>query len=90
MTSESVTIEFPCEHYPIRVVGDAGEGDYKKLIYDTVLPFVPELLMTDLTVKPSRNGNYESVSFFFTAQSKAHIESIFNALKATGRVRIVL
>lgn len=83
-------IEFPCPNYPIRVVGDAAGSDYLDLIYDTVVVFVPDLAKESMESKPSRKGNYISVSFTFTAQSKEHIEDIFTALKATGRVRLVL
>lgn len=61
---------------------------------------LPDLIIAELqkiapgdyvpTIKPSKKGNYHSVSIPVTVTSKEHIETIYKTLTAIEEVRYVL
>ncbi|MES2624877.1 MAG: DUF493 domain-containing protein [Pseudomonadota bacterium] len=81
-------IEYPCA-YPIKVMG---------LQDDTFIPCIVEVVKKhdadfdpeSITFRESRNGKYLSVKVTITATGADHIDALFNDLKATGRVVMVL
>jgi putative lipoic acid-binding regulatory protein len=82
-------IEFPCERYPIKVIGDSGEG-FADLVVDIILRHAPDLDAATLVVRDSRNGRFLSVQVLITATSVEQLQSIHVDLRATGRVHMVL
>ena len=88
MDQEAPKIEFPCD-YPIKVVGRAA-ADYKQLVIDIVQKHAADLDPEKVELKPSRNGNFYSVRFTITATGVNQLEAIFEELKATGRVTMVI
>ena len=85
---EAPKIEFPCD-YPIKVVGRAGD-DFQQLVVDTVQRFCAPIDPKNVLTKPSSKGTFASVNITFTATGEPQIEDIFEALKATGRVSMVI
>ncbi len=85
---KSVKIEYPCA-YPIKVMG-LNEDGFIACVVDVVKlhdrTFVPETI----TQRESRNGKYLSIKVTITATGPEHINALFNDLKATGRVVMVL
>lgn len=88
MDQEAPKIEFPCE-YPIKVMGPAAP-DYQQFVIEIVQKHAPELDPEKVELKPSRNGNYYSLRFTITATGERQLKAIFEELKATGRVTMVL
>ncbi|MET1078695.1 MAG: DUF493 domain-containing protein [Pseudomonas sp.] len=86
---QNVTIELPCEAYPIKVIGDAGEG-FAELVIATVRPHAPGLDPSTMVLRDSRNGRYQTVQLLITATSIEQLQDINSALRATGRVHMVL
>jgi len=82
-------IEFPCERYPIKVIGDAGEG-FSDLVIEIIQRHAPDFDATTLAVRDSRNGRFLSVQVLITATSVEQLEAIHVDLRATGRVHMVL
>ncbi|BCD86529.1 UPF0250 protein [Pseudomonas solani] len=82
-------IEFPCERYPIKVIGDAGEG-FSDLVVEIVQRHAPDLDVTTLVARDSRNGRFLSVQVLITATSVDQLQAIHVDLRATGRVHMVL
>lgn len=82
-------IEFPCERYPIKVIGDAGD-DFSDLVIEVVRRHAPDLDTTSLVVRDSRNGRFLSVQVTITATGVEQLQAIHGALRATGRVHMVL
>lgn len=82
-------IEFPSENYPIKVIGDAGEG-FSEMVLEVVRRHAPELDESTLVARDSRNGRFVSVQVLITATGIEQLQSIHLDLKATGRVHMVL
>ena len=81
-------IEYPCA-YPIKVMG-LQEEDFIACILEVVQRHDPEFISETITYRESRNGKYISVKVTITATGVDHITALFNDLKATGRVVMVL
>lgn len=82
-------IEFPCERYPIKVIGTAGEG-FSELVIEVIRRHAPDLDSSTLVMRDSRNGNFLSVQLLITATSVEQLQAIHADLRATGRVHMVL
>jgi uncharacterized protein len=82
-------IEFPCERYPIKVIGTAGEG-FSDLVIEVIQRHAPGLDTSTLVLRDSRNGNFLSVQVLITATSVEQLQAIHVDLRATGRVHMVL
>ena len=85
---EAPKIEFPCA-YPIKVMGDA-EPDFRDMVVKVMTEFCGPIEDRDVSVKLSRTGKFSSVSVTITATGERQLQAIFEALKATGRVQMVL
>lgn len=82
-------IEFPCERYPIKVIGDAGEG-FADLIIEVIQRHAPDLDVATLVTRDSRNGRFLSVQVLITATGVEQLQNIHKDLRDTGRVHMVL
>lgn len=82
-------IEFPCERYPIKVIGDAGEG-FADLVVEVIQRHAPGLDSSTLSLRDSRNGRYLAVQVLITATGVEQLQAIHLDLRATGRVHMVL
>jgi putative lipoic acid-binding regulatory protein len=81
-------IEFPCD-YPIKVVGDAAP-DYKQFVIDTIRIHAPDFDEERTTLKFSSNGNFYSVTVVIVATGEDQLKAIFESLRVSGRVKMVL
>lgn len=88
MQPKAPKIEFPCE-YPIKVMGLAGP-DYKRTVLDIIEVHAPGLDYSRVDLKQSRNGKYYSVTVTIIATGTEQLSAIFEDLKASGRVYMVL
>lgn len=85
---ESPQIEFPC-NYPIKVMG-LDENNFSAAIVDIIRRHAPDLKDENIDYRPSRHGKYLAVNVIINAQGERQIENIFEDLKASGRVAMVL
>lgn len=85
---EAPKIEFPCA-YPIKVVGDNGD-DFRDVVLQVMGEFCGPVDDKDVSVRLSRTGKFSSVTVTITATGEKQLQAIFEALKATGRVQMVL
>ncbi|ODC03952.1 hypothetical protein BFW38_10775 [Terasakiispira papahanaumokuakeensis] len=81
-------VEFPCA-YPLKVVG-RGDPDFKRCILDVMTAEGTHYHEESISIVDSRNGRFQSVRITITAESRDHLNQVHAALKATGRVQIVL
>lgn len=88
-TPPAPKIEFPCERYPIKVIGDAGDG-FSDLVIEIIQRHAPDLDETTLVMRDSRNGRFLSVQVLITATGIDQLQNIHADLRATGRVPCVL
>ena len=92
MTDSEVTapkIEFPCARYPIKIIGEAGDG-FTELVVEVVQRHAADFDSTTLSIRDSKNGRYLSVQVLITATGEEQLKAINADLRATGRVHMVL
>jgi uncharacterized protein len=82
-------IEFPCANYPIKVIGEAGDG-FAELVIEVLQRHAPDLDPGTLVTRDSRNGRFLSVQVLITATGVEQLQAIHVDLRATGRVHMVL
>lgn len=87
--TSSVRIEFPCEGYPIKIVGEASP-DYERLVLEVVAIHAPDFDRSSVTVRDSKNGRYCSVTAKITATGEPQLKALFEDLKLQPLVRMVL
>lgn len=80
--------EFPCA-YPLKVMGLAEPG-FADAVAAIVLRHVPEFDIGTMSMRPSRNRRYLSVSCEFEAQSRMQLDSLYRELVAHPAVKVVL
>ena len=88
-TQEPPKITFPCADYPIRVMGTAGAA-FQAFVFSVFDQHAPGYDRDKVIIRPSRNGNYESVTIAIEATGTEQLEALFQALKADTRVKMVL
>lgn len=81
-------LEFPCD-YALKVVGDAAD-DFGEAVARVVEQFDPTFDASTIELVASRNGRYLSARLSIRATGEEQIKSLFEALKATGRVHMVV
>lgn len=81
-------IEFPCD-YSLKIVGDHDDG-FQPAIVEVLKRFDNDFSEAGLTHQDSRTGRFRSLRVTITAQSEEQLKALFDALKATGRVHMVL
>lgn len=86
---EPPKIEFPCENYGIKVIGDAHD-EFKQVVVDIIRKHVPDFDESTITDQYSSNGKYHSLRMSITATGIPQLQAIHDDLKATGRVHMVL
>lgn len=82
-------IEFPCEDYPIKVMGDAGD-EFNAFVLNVMERHAPGFNRDAVTVRDSRNGRYQSVTVFITATGESQLKAIFEDLKTSTMTKMVL
>lgn len=82
-------IEFPCQDYPIKVIGDAREG-FIDMVVEVVRRHAPDLDEARLTLRESSNGRFSSVQLMINATGIEQLQAINADLRETGQVRMVL
>lgn len=87
--TEAPKIEFPCENYPIKVIGRGGDN-FKDFVIEMVQQHAPDLDVTTVTIQDSKKGTFQSVRFSITATGEAQLSTLHKALMATGRVTMVI
>lgn len=81
-------ITFPCD-YSLKIVGDSGD-DFEATIFDVLEAHDDTFDRTQVSHQDSRNGRFRSLRVTIRAQSEAQLKTLFEALKATGKVHMVV
>ncbi|RKR06404.1 hypothetical protein C7446_1347 [Kushneria sinocarnis] len=81
-------IEFPC-YYTIRIVGN-NAVDFETSMLDVVERFDPEVDRGAVTHHDSRSGKYRSLHVTLYTTGEQQLKALFDELKATGMVQMVL
>lgn len=85
---DSSPIEFPCR-WPVKAMVAAGEDSLREVL--SVIARHAELPEDeDVKIRPSRHGNYESITVVVEAQSRRHLEIIYTEVRALEAVKMTL
>ncbi len=81
-------IEFPCD-YPIKVIG-AASTEFAGDIIEIVRGFDETVTAEKVTERPSKKGNYVSLTICLRATGESQLSELFKALKTLPAVQMVL
>lgn len=82
-------IEFPCDDYPIKTVGDAN-SNLRSHVIEVMQRHAPGFDQARISVRESREGRFQSVTVFITATGEPQLQAIFEDLKQSDAVKMVL
>ena len=80
--------QFPCD-FPLKVMGRRSD-DFRSLVMGIVQKHVGEIDVANIEERPSKDGNYLSLTCTFSAQSKEQLDALYRELTSCERVLIVL
>ena len=89
MKDREVTgLTFPCD-FPIKAIGKARE-DLDAIVYALVSPHVRDLGEAAIRTRPSKGGNYLSVTVTIQATSQEQLDAVYMSLSACEHLTMVL
>jgi putative lipoic acid-binding regulatory protein len=83
------TIEFPCEDYPIKVIGMSGD-DLQRSVVEIARSHDFAFSEETVSLQVSSKGKYLSVRFSIRATGKAQLQALHQDLLAHPSVKLVL
>ncbi len=86
---EAPKIEFPCDDYLIKVVGDS-HPDYRVFVASVLVKYDTKVTVDCFQENPSRNGRFVSLTVRMRIEEEAHLQLLFDELKVNPMVRMVL
>lgn len=81
-------LEFPCQ-FPIKAMGKSNV-EFDLLVIDIVRQHVKDLSEKSIKTRPSKNGNFISVTATIEATSQQQIDDIYRQLSSHPLVLMVL
>jgi putative lipoic acid-binding regulatory protein len=88
MQSPDTHLEFPCT-FPIKAMG-LSDTDFDLLVVEIVSRHTGPLSEGAVTLRPSSNGKYVSVTVTIHAESKQQLDAVYRELTAHERVLMAL
>lgn len=79
---------YPCE-FPVKVIGENIE-ELKQIIVKVMSSFGEVINPDEISITPSKNGKYSSLTFKIVAKDREHVEQIYSELNAQKEVKMVL
>lgn len=86
---EPPKIEFPCENYPIKVLGESAH-DYHSFVMDVFETHAPGFDTTTIRINQSSGGRFTAITVFITATGVEQLETLHKTFMASGRVKMVI
>ena len=84
MTDVETGFDFPCG-YAIKALGMA-EQDFAELVVEVVTRHCQKVRKAEISLRPSRNGKYVSVTVPIEADSLTQLDAIYAELTAHDKV----
>jgi putative lipoic acid-binding regulatory protein len=88
MAEPDTLLEFPCD-FPLKIMGATREG-FAQAIVDIVLKHAPDFDAAKVEMRPSKAGNYLSLTCTIRAVSKSQVDALYRELTGHPWVKIVL
>ena len=93
MENAETLLTFPTP-FPIKAMGRMNSGEanesFAQIVLGVVLKHAPDFDAGTIEMRPSKNGNFISVTATINAQSKAQIDAIYLALTGNPLVLMAL
>jgi putative lipoic acid-binding regulatory protein len=86
--SRETLLEFPCD-FPLKIMG-ATDAGFAQAIVEGVLKHAPDFDPASVEMRPSKAGNYLSLTCTVRATSQAQLDALYLELTAHPMVRVVL
>ncbi|HEX2493602.1 MAG TPA: DUF493 domain-containing protein [Steroidobacter sp.] len=80
--------KFPCE-FPLKVMGRRTD-DFRSIVLGIVQKHAGPVDAMNIEERPSKDGNYLSITCTFSAQSREQLDSLYRELTSCERVLVVL
>ena len=80
--------EFPCE-FPLKVMGRRSD-EFRSLVLDIVQKHAGPIAPEQIEERPSKHGNYVSLTCTFQATSREQLDNLYRELSACEQVLKVL
>jgi putative lipoic acid-binding regulatory protein len=80
--------EFPCD-FPLKVMGRRTD-DFRSLVLGIVQKHAGPVDPARIEERPSKDGNYLSLTCTLRAESKAQLDALYRELTSCEKVLIVL
>ncbi len=82
-------IEFPCADYPIKVMGDAGDHLHIHVV-SVFSKHVIDFDVETISIRDSSKGRFQSLTVSINATGENQLKAIFEDLKLSPLVKMVL
>jgi putative lipoic acid-binding regulatory protein len=86
--SEETLLEFPCQ-FPIKAMGKA-DLEFDLVVVEIIRRHAPDIKEGAITMRPSKHGNFVSVTVIVEASSKKQLNAIYQDLHDHPLVLMVL
>lgn len=87
MSKESL-LEFPCD-FPLKIMG-ASVPAFAETIVAVVLKHAPDFNAASVEMRPSKAGNYLSLTCTVRAVSQVQLDALYRELTSHPMVKVVL
>lgn len=87
-TAAETLLSFPTD-FPIKVMGRRSD-DFAQLVLGIVMKHAPDFDAATLEMRPSKNGNFLSVTATVNAQSKQQLDDLYRELTSNPQVLMAL
>ena len=88
MSERETLIEFPCD-FPLKIMGVAAEG-FAQTVAAVVQKYAPEFDPATMEMRPSKAGNYLSLTCTIVATSQTQLDAVYRELSSHPMVKVVL
>lgn len=88
MAEQETLIEFPCD-FPLKVMGGTRDG-FAQAMAEIVRRHAPDFDPAGMAMRPSKAGNYLSLTCVLRATSRVQLDALYRELTAHPWVKIVL
>jgi putative lipoic acid-binding regulatory protein len=89
MSQQPPKIEFPCENYPIKVLGESGP-ELHSYVIEVMERHAPGFDQTRISIAESSKGRFQSLTLWITATGVDQLSAIHNDLRLNRLIKMVL
>lgn len=86
--SRPTLLEFPCD-FPLKIMGASDPG-FAQAIAAVVLRHAPDFDAAAMEMRPSKAGNYLSLTCTVRAVSQVQLDALYRELTSHPMVKVVL